>query len=41
MNYRRKNRFSAEGVYLVSLGCPKNLVDRETFVIQERKWENC
>ena len=29
MNYRRKNRFSAEGVYLVSLGCPKNLVDSE------------
>ena len=29
MNHRRKNRFSAEGVYLVSLGCPKNLVDSE------------
>ena len=29
MNYRRKNRLSAEGVYLVSLGCPKNLVDSE------------
>ncbi|MBR2358781.1 MAG: 30S ribosomal protein S12 methylthiotransferase RimO [Lentisphaeria bacterium] len=29
MNYRRQNRFAAEGVYLVSLGCPKNLVDSE------------
>ena len=29
MNCRRKNRFAAEGVYLVSLGCPKNLVDSE------------
>lgn len=29
MNHRRKNRFVAEGVYLVSLGCPKNLVDSE------------
>ena len=29
MNCRRKNRLIAEGVYLVSLGCPKNLVDSE------------
>ena len=29
MNYRRRNRVEAEGVYLVSLGCPKNLVDSE------------
>ena len=29
MNCRRKNRLTAEGVYLVSLGCPKNLVDSE------------
>ena len=29
MSLRRKNRFTAEGVYLVSLGCPKNLVDSE------------
>ena len=29
MNCRRKNRLVAEGVYLVSLGCPKNLVDSE------------
>ncbi len=28
MNNRRRNHF-AEGVYLVSLGCPKNLVDSE------------
>lgn len=29
MNHRRKNRIEAQGVYLVSLGCPKNLVDSE------------
>jgi len=29
MNYRRNNRISASGVYMVSLGCPKNLVDSE------------
>ena len=29
MNYRRNRRFIAEGVYMVSLGCPKNLVDSE------------
>ena len=29
LNHRRRQRFSAEGVFLVSLGCPKNLVDSE------------
>ncbi|MBE6366673.1 MAG: 30S ribosomal protein S12 methylthiotransferase RimO [Lentisphaerae bacterium] len=29
MKYRRSERITAQGVYLVSLGCPKNLVDSE------------
>ena len=29
IKHRRRQHFSAEGVFLVSLGCPKNLVDSE------------
>ena len=29
MNHHRRKRIEAEGVYLVSLGCPKNLIDSE------------